>query len=69
MIHKDEDDNDKAPVDTAAPRRRRIMNMHIGAMLWIQLPSFEEYGDFLADAEGSCFSTVCTPKWCASSTP
>ena len=52
MIHKDEDDNDKAPVDTAAPRRRRIVNMHTGTTLRIQLLSFEEYGDFLADAMG-----------------
>jgi hypothetical protein len=52
MIHKDEDDNDEAPADTAVPHRCRIMNMHTGATLWIQLPSFEEYSDFLTDAKG-----------------
>jgi hypothetical protein len=82
MLHEDEDDKDEAPTDTAALRRRRIVNMHTGAMLWIQLLSFEEYDNFLADANcyrlrsttissltprGSFFSTMCAPKQCASS--
>ena len=61
MLRKNEDDDDEAPADPAVPRHRHIMNMHAGTMLWIQLSSFEEYGDFLADAKGSCFSTVCAP--------
>jgi hypothetical protein len=70
MLHKDEDDDEEAPVlDPVAPHCCQIVNTHTSATLWIQLPSFEEYGDFLADAEGSGFSTLCTPKWCASSTP
>jgi hypothetical protein len=65
MLHKDEDDGEEAPVaDAAALHCRRIVNMHTSTTLWIQLPSFEEYGDFLGDAKGSCFSTLCTPKWC-----
>jgi hypothetical protein len=52
MLHEDEDDKDEAPADTAALRRCRIVNMHTGAMLWIQLLSFEEYDNFLADTKG-----------------
>jgi hypothetical protein len=62
MIHKDEDDNDEAPADTAAPRRRCIVNMHIGSTLKSTVIS-------LPTPRGSCFSTVCAPKRCTSSSP
>ncbi|CAD6267753.1 unnamed protein product [Miscanthus lutarioriparius] len=52
MLHEDGDDDDEAPVEPAALRRRRFVNVRTGAALWIQLPSFEEYGDFLAVTEG-----------------
>ena len=64
MLRKNEDAYDEAHADPAAPCHHHIMNMHTGTTPWIQLTSFEEYGDFLADAKGSCFSTVSAPKWC-----
>jgi hypothetical protein len=39
-----------------------FVNVCIGATLWIEQMSIEEYDEFLADAEGLKFSTVITPK-------
>ncbi|KAG0520947.1 hypothetical protein BDA96_08G118700 [Sorghum bicolor] len=52
MLQEDEDDDDATPAEPAALRRRRFVNVRTGATLWIHLPSFEEYGFFLASAEG-----------------
>jgi hypothetical protein len=60
MIHKDKDDNDEAPANMAAPRRRRIVNMHIGDKLRSTVISSPM-------PRGSCISNVCAPKRCASS--
>jgi len=69
MLDNHENDDDEAPTDLAAPYCHHFMNVHIGAMLWIEQMSVEEYDDFIAGAERLKFSTVSAPKRCASSTP
>ena len=69
MLDNNENDDDEAATDLAAPHCHHFVNVRIGITLWIEQMSVEEYDDFLADAEGLKFSTVSAPKRCASSTP
>lgn len=52
MLHKVEDEDDEAPAGLVVTHCRHIVNTRTVATLWIQLPSSEEYGDFLTDVEG-----------------
>ena len=69
MLDNNENDDDEAPTDLAAPYCHHFVNVCVGATLWIEQMLVEEYDNFLADAEGLKFSTVSAPKRCASSTP